>query len=58
MAHQRDQLPQKICTHCGLPFRWRKRWARNWDEIRYCSERCRRNRGRKPAAEAGKNHDN
>jgi len=21
---------------------WRKKWARTWDEVRYCSERCRR----------------
>jgi hypothetical protein len=24
---------------------WRKAWARNWDEVRYCSKGCRR-RGR------------
>jgi hypothetical protein len=23
---------------------WRKKWAANWDEVRYCGERCRRNR--------------
>lgn len=21
---------------------WRKKWARTWNEVRYCSERCRR----------------
>ncbi|MCE2988603.1 MAG: DUF2256 domain-containing protein [Nitrosomonadaceae bacterium] len=21
---------------------WRKAWAKNWDEVKYCSERCRR----------------
>lgn len=26
---------------------WRKRWARTWDEVRYCSDACRR-RGRRP----------
>ena len=20
---------------------WRKAWARNWDDVRYCSDRCR-----------------
>ncbi|WP_175650801.1 DUF2256 domain-containing protein [Pseudomonas sp. Marseille-P9899] len=35
-------LPSKRCAVCGLPFTWRKRWARCWDEVRYCSERCRR----------------
>lgn len=21
---------------------WRKRWAKNWHQVRYCSQRCRR----------------
>ncbi|HWU82653.1 MAG TPA: DUF2256 domain-containing protein [Methylophilaceae bacterium] len=21
---------------------WRKAWAKNWDTVKYCSERCRR----------------
>lgn len=32
----------KICGSCGRSFEWRKAWARNWDEVRYCSDRCRR----------------
>lgn len=35
-------LPSKTCAACGRPFVWRKRWAKVWDEVRYCSERCRR----------------
>jgi hypothetical protein len=27
---------------------WRKAWAKVWDEVRYCSERCRRQRGSAP----------
>ncbi|MEM9279373.1 MAG: DUF2256 domain-containing protein, partial [Pseudomonadota bacterium] len=27
-----------------LPFSWRKKWAKVWDEVIYCSERCRRNK--------------
>jgi hypothetical protein len=23
---------------------WRKRWAKNWDEVKYCSDACRRNK--------------
>ena len=38
---KKADLPQKICATCGLPFAWRKKWARDWDEVRYCSERCR-----------------
>ncbi|MCB0558485.1 MAG: DUF2256 domain-containing protein [Lewinellaceae bacterium] len=38
---KKENLPHKICAHCGLPFTWRKKWARCWEEVRYCSERCR-----------------
>ncbi|WP_407060125.1 DUF2256 domain-containing protein [Burkholderia contaminans] len=37
-------LPEKTCETCGSPFSWRKKWKAAWDEVRYCSERCRRNR--------------
>mgnify|MGYP001757356588 CR=1 FL=1 len=35
-------LPHKPCQQCQRPMAWRKAWARTWDEVRYCSERCRR----------------
>ena len=38
---RKSDLPTKICAACGLPFRWRKKWARDWEEVRYCSDRCR-----------------
>lgn len=44
MAHKKVNLPEKICPVCQRPFAWRKKWQRNWDEIVYCSERCRRER--------------
>nr|WP_319802600.1 DUF2256 domain-containing protein [Marinobacter nitratireducens] len=34
-----------MCPTCGRPFAWRKKWARDWHNVRYCSERCRRTRG-------------
>ena len=37
---KKADLPSKICAYCGLPFTWRKKWARAWDEVRYCSDRC------------------
>jgi len=40
-------LPSKICEVCGLPFNWRKKWKKNWDDIKYCSEKCRRNKNAK-----------
>jgi len=39
---KKSELPVKICAHCALPFSWRKKWERDWDQVRYCSERCRR----------------
>ena len=39
---RKADLPTKICAQCRLPFTWRKRWARDWEAVRYCSERCRR----------------
>jgi len=38
-------LPQKVCATCGLTFTWRKKWAKNWEEVKYCSDRCRRHKG-------------
>ena len=51
MARRRRKgdLPAKTCAACGRPFAWRRKWARVWDEVRYCSERCRRSR-RAPGA--------
>ncbi|PHN08532.1 DUF2256 domain-containing protein [Flavilitoribacter nigricans] len=43
-ARKKSELPSKICPVCQRPFVWRKKWAKNWEEVRYCSERCRRNR--------------
>ncbi|PSJ46920.1 DUF2256 domain-containing protein [Zobellella taiwanensis] len=40
-------LPSKLCALCGRPFDWRRKWARDWEQVRYCSERCRRNRSRR-----------
>lgn len=34
-------LPSKPCLQCGRAMTWRKAWAKNWDEVRYCSDRCR-----------------
>lgn len=37
-------LPTKICKRCGRPFHWRKKWARSWPEVQYCSVACRTQR--------------
>jgi len=38
---KKSDLPTKVCATCGRPFTWRKKWERVWDEVRYCSDRCR-----------------
>lgn len=41
-------LPTKVCPACNRPFTWRKKWARDWDAVKYCSDRC-RGVGERPA---------
>ncbi|EIK2266726.1 DUF2256 domain-containing protein [Vibrio cholerae] len=43
-SHKKAYLAQKICPVCQRPFAWRKKWQQYWDEVKYCSERCRRHR--------------
>jgi hypothetical protein len=31
----------KLCKRCGRAFSWRKKWERDWDAIKYCSDSCR-----------------
>jgi hypothetical protein len=38
---KKADLPEKICACCGLPFAWRKKWAKAWPDVKYCSDRCR-----------------
>ena len=35
-------LPTKTCDGCGRSITWRKKWERDWDAVRYCSDACRR----------------
>lgn len=41
---KKEHLPQKHCIVCSRPFSWRKKWGKVWDEVKYCSEKCRRNK--------------
>ena len=34
-------LPSKPCVACHRPMTWRKAWAKNWADIKYCSTACR-----------------
>ena len=35
----------KTCAACGRTMGWRKSWAKNWDEVKFCSDSCRKRRG-------------
>ncbi|MBL8863649.1 MAG: DUF2256 domain-containing protein [Planctomycetes bacterium] len=43
---EKEHLPRKTCAACGRPFVWRRKWARDWEHVRWCSDRCRRARSR------------
>jgi hypothetical protein len=32
----------RICAVCGRSITWRRKWARDWDKIKYCSDACRK----------------
>jgi len=49
---KKSDLPQKICAAYGRPFTWRRKWARDWDQVRFCSDACRT--GRRQAAIASR----
>ena len=34
----------KVCERCGRTMHWRAKWARNWNEVKYCSDACRKQR--------------
>ena len=38
---KKQNLPSKLCACCGLPFTWRKKWERDWESVKFCSDRCR-----------------
>ena len=40
----RASLPEKPCETCGRTITWRKKWERDWDQVRYCSDACRRSK--------------
>ena len=54
MPHKKPNLPQKTCVVCGRPFTWRKKWEKVWDEVKYCSDKCRKNRDDKATIKAEK----
>jgi len=41
---KKSDLPSKLCKVCERPFTWRKKWQRDWQNVKYCSKRCAGNR--------------
>ena len=29
-----------------INLNWRKKWEKNWNEVKYCSERCKRSKNK------------
>ena len=44
---KKQNLPSKICIVCERPFTWRKKWQKVWDEVKYCSAKCKKFKERK-----------
>lgn len=44
-AGNKSFLPSKPCAACGRPMTWRKKWEKNWDQVKYCSDACRKKGG-------------
>ncbi len=41
-AAVRESTPAaKTCAACGRTITWRKKWERDWESIRFCSDACR-----------------
>lgn len=45
-------LPSKPCVACGRTMSWRKRWAKNWSEVKFCSDACRQRKDAKAPTHA------
>ncbi len=41
---KKTNLPTKVCQTCNRPFAWRKKWEKNWNEVKYCSKTCSKKR--------------
>ena len=45
--HNSAAPADKTCAACGRTITWRKKWERDWDNVRFCSDAC---RSHKPGA--------
>ncbi len=40
MSESETKTP-KTCLSCYRPFEYRKKWEKNWADVKYCSDQCR-----------------
>ncbi|HRG16706.1 MAG TPA: DUF2256 domain-containing protein [Pseudomonadota bacterium] len=40
--YTKSTLPTKPCATCGRSFAWRRKWTRDWNAVRHCSDACRK----------------
>jgi hypothetical protein len=41
---KKENIATKICCNCNKIFTWRKKWEKNWEAVKYCSDKCRKKR--------------
>ncbi len=37
---------EKTCESCGRSFEYRKKWEKVWDQVKYCSDSCIKNKNK------------
>ena len=37
---KKENLSHKICIFCKRIFYWRKKWKKDWNNVKYCSYKC------------------
>ena len=45
MVSMAEHAP-KVCARCGREITWRAKWAKNWPNVKYCSDACRKKKVR------------
>ena len=45
----------KYCAQCKNIMVWRKAWERSWDDVKFCSDKCRKASKPRPSAPAAAN---
>ena len=40
------EQPEKFWGEIAEHFTWRKKWEKVWDDVKYCSDKCRLNKNK------------